>query len=115
MESCKFIKSWIGPCGSKTNNPNGQCDEHQAKCCSCGALAVMDCEETMGPFVCGCPLCADCEHTTQSNGCNSGGLLPDGLRGHCKKTEQVYKPWYTFDDLGRQQDEDARSKNGGKP
>lgn len=26
--------------------------------------------------------------------CCSCGELPEGLKGHCKKIEQVYQPWY---------------------
>src|SRR5690606_5294649 len=64
--------------------------------CSCGEQATHECSET-GSLVCGAPLCNDCEHTIRENGCNSGGNLPEGLKGHCKKVDQVYKPWYMME------------------
>lgn len=93
---CKFDKAWIGKC--KTETDGGEyCDEHkEIKCCSCGEKATHECSETMG-LVCGAPLCNNCEHTICENGCNSGAPRPDGLGGHCKKDEQVYKPWYMND------------------
>jgi hypothetical protein len=91
--TCRFDKAWIGKC-EKEADESGFCEEHKGiKCVSCGVQATRDCPETMG-LVCGAPLCDDCEHTIQSNGCNSGGELPDGMKSHCKKIEQVNKPWY---------------------
>ena len=90
---CKFNIAWIGKC-EQTADDSGYCEEHKKeKCCSCGSQATHTCYETAG-FVCGVPLCNDCEHTLCDNGCNSQGNLPEGLGTHCKKTEQVYKPWY---------------------
>ena len=94
---CKFIEAWIGVCGIDCKDDF--CDEHKKlKCCSCGAQATKTCHET-NQFVCGFPLCDDCEHTICDNGCNSGGNLPEGLRGHCKKSEQIYKPWIMQDEI----------------
>lgn len=94
---CIFDLAWIGKC-SKPADETGICEEHKKEiCCSCGQQATHQCAETFG-LVCGAPLCSDCEHTIQSNGCNSGGTHPEGLKGHCKKSEQVYKPWYMKDD-----------------
>ena len=95
--TCRFSKAWVGQCKEEADE-SGFCKEHKGvKCVSCGEQATHDCDQTMGAFVCGAPLCDDCEHTIQSNGCNSGGELPDGLGTHCKITEQVYKPWYMRD------------------
>ena len=92
-DKCKFDLAWIGRC-EETAVENGCCQKHfNIKCCSCGEQATHECSETMG-LVCGAPLCDNCEHTIQSNGCNSGGTLPEGLRHHCRKDAQVYKPWY---------------------
>ena len=98
QELCGFIIAWVGPC----KNPK-PCPEHSSmKCCSCGAPATHSCGET-GMFVCGAPLCDDCEHTIAADGTNGGigfyqtSPLPDGYKSHCKKTEQVNKPWYTED------------------
>lgn len=93
---CSFSKAWIGACNKQINDNNSCCEEHRClKCCSCGEQATHECPETMG-LVCGAPLCSNCEHTICENGCNSGASLPPGLKSHCKKNEQVYKPWYTI-------------------
>lgn len=89
---CQFDQAWTGQCKSPADE-SGYCDKHKLKCSSCGEPANHDCSETMG-LVCGAPLCAECEHTTHSNGCNSGGDLPQGYKNHCKIIDQVYKPWY---------------------
>jgi hypothetical protein len=95
-EKCNFDIAWVGRC-KEPSTENGCCEKHaKLKCCSCGEQATRDCDETMG-LVCGAPLCDKCEHTIQSNGCNSGGELPHGLGCHCKKEDQVYKPWYMKD------------------
>lgn len=104
---CKFDIAWVGKCKDQPNDD--LCNKHLGmKCCSCGEQATGECGET-SQFVCGAPLCDDCEHTIESNGCNSGGTRPEGLRGHCKKTDQVYKPWYMRTDI-----EDKIIKNIGK-
>lgn len=93
IDACKFSLAWIGLC-KKPADESGFCEEHRKeKCCSCGEQATQQCSETMG-FVCGFPLCDNCEHTICENGCNSGTKLPDGLKNHCKKEHQVYLPWY---------------------
>ena len=90
---CHFDKAWVGKCEAEADE-SGYCEEHRGiKCVSCGAQATRECPETMG-LVCGELLCDDCEHTIQSNGCNSGGVLPYGLKSHCKKADQSNKPWY---------------------
>jgi len=96
--NCKFSTAWIGPC-TKEADESGYCAEHKGiKCCSCGAQATHTCEET-GQFVCGAPLCGDCEHTIHANGTNggigfNGSEPPEGMLDHCKKSEQRYKPWW---------------------
>jgi len=97
---CLWDQAWVGKCRLPSVK-NGCCEKHQAVCCSCGAPATHDCEET-GQFVCGAPLCDDCEHTIHPEGHNGGiGFnalpLPDGMKSHCKKTEQRFKPWYARD------------------
>ena len=95
---CIFDKAWRGKCG-KSADDSGYCPEHKGgKCCSCGVQATHTCSET-GQFVCGAPLCDECEHTTHENGTNGGigfnqQSLPEGMKVHCKKTEQKFKPWY---------------------
>ena len=98
MATCKWVKAWIGHCKEPADE-SGFCKEHKGKvCCSCGATATHDCDET-GQFVCGFPLCDDCEHTIFPNGTNGGvGFneqdLPENMKRHCKKTEQKFKPWF---------------------
>lgn len=92
-ETCGFKQAWTTSCSNSS-----PCPKHKdLKCSSCGEPATYECGETMYGFVCGAPLCDNCEHTIQSNGCNSGGELPDGYKSHCKKDEQVYKSWYMED------------------
>lgn len=90
---CKFNIPWVGKCNELANE-NGFCEKHDGlKCDCCDEQATHGCSETSG-FVCGTPLCNNCEHTIQDNGCNSRGKLPKGYKNHCKKGEQVYKSWY---------------------
>jgi hypothetical protein len=85
---CKFDLAWVGECGKEG------CTKHaDVKCVSCGNPATRECDAT-DVLVCGAPLCDDCDHTIQSNGCNSGGELPEGLQRHCRKVDQVFKPWF---------------------
>lgn len=94
LNKCTFSLAWIGPCKEAAGN-HQFCQKHKdKKCSSCGEQATHECSETMG-LVCGSYLCDNCEHTMCENGCNSGAPLPPGLKTHCKKSEQVYKPWYT--------------------
>lgn len=109
---CLWDQAWIGKC-KLPSVKNGCCEKHQAVCCSCGAPATHDCEET-GQFVCGAPLCDDCEHTLHEDGTNGGVGFnmrnpPEGMKTHCRKTEQRVKPWYARDTeanrvLGQTQD-----------
>lgn len=97
-EVCGFDEAWIGKC--KHEKP---CAKHDGLICvSCGNPATHSCYET-GQFVCGFPVCDDCEHTIFPNGTNGGvGFneqpLPEGMKRHCKKTEQQFKPWYARED-----------------
>lgn len=60
--TCPFDKAWIGPCGQPVTE-RSMCAEHAPLVCkSCGAPATQSCEFDGGQFVCGAPLCADCEH-----------------------------------------------------
>jgi len=99
METCKFQIAWVGQCKEPAVE-NGMCEKHsKIKCVSCGAQATRECSET-GQFVCGAPLCDDCEHTTYEDGCNGGigffaiSKRPEGMKEHCKKCDQKAFPWY---------------------
>jgi hypothetical protein len=97
--ACKWQEAWVGPC-KESEDESGFCKKHKGlKCCSCGAQATHNCEET-GQFVCGEFLCGECEHTTFENGTNGGiGFNaqepPEGMRRHTKKVDQIYSPWYS--------------------
>lgn len=98
---CKFDIAWVGKC-KEEGEPF--CAKHVEKVCSsCGAQATRECGET-GQFVCGAPLCDDCEHTLAENGTNGGigfyrvSPLPEGFKEHCRKADQVYSPWYARED-----------------
>lgn len=107
---CKWIAAWIGKCDKPVVEGSEYCEEHvKEKCCSCGAQATHSCEET-GQFVCGEPLCGDCEHTIFPSGTNGGiGFCaepcPEGMKRHCKKTEQKFKTWW-------EQEAEKRKENG---
>lgn len=94
MKLCNFSKAWVGNC--KNEKP---CKEHaEIKCGCCGGPATKECDET-GQFVCGVPLCDNCEHTIHEDGTNGGigfnqQRPPEGMKSHCKKSEQKFKSWY---------------------
>jgi len=97
-ESCKFQIAWIGKCKEPALE-NGMCEKHKdLKCSSCGAPATHECSET-GQFVCGFLLCDDCEHTICESGTNGNigffrtSPLPEGMKEHCKKSEQKHFSW----------------------
>lgn len=55
--TCGYSEPWIGIC----SNTASQCEKHdKLRCVKCKKKAVRGCEET-SQFVCGTPLCADCE------------------------------------------------------
>jgi hypothetical protein len=83
---CNFIEAWIGKC---KNEGDPFCEKHTGKVCkSCGEVATSNCDETMGAFVCGSDLCANCEHEISENGTNGGTFK------HCRKDAQKFTPWY---------------------
>lgn len=88
MESiCIFEEAWIGRC-KEPATAGDFCAKHAGrKCTSCGAVATHNCDETMGPLVCGADLCPLCEHA----------LAPDGTNRymeHIKKGTQKFKGWW---------------------
>jgi hypothetical protein len=97
---CAWDEAWVGKCKKIAQDGSRFCEEHKDKVCSsCGAVATHSCGET-GQFVCGFPLCDDCEHITFPDGTNGGigfmaQQLPDGVRKrHVKKSDQKFKPWF---------------------
>ena len=76
---CKFDKSWAGMCKNESTHESGMCDEHEnSKCASCGKRAVRECDQTGIQFVCGAPLCADCQHGVPEKGKEGWFLLGGG-------------------------------------
>lgn len=92
--ACRFIKAWIGKCVGMARK-SGYCKEHEGlKCVSCGQQATHECNET-GGLVCGSPLCDDCTHNVHPEGHNGMFFTwPEGMKMHCRKSEQKYAPWY---------------------
>jgi hypothetical protein len=99
MSTCGFSMAWVGRCKNPAE-PGKRCQQHAGKVCvSCGQPATHECDET-GQFVCGEPLCDDCTHTIFPDGSNGGigfnaQSLPDGMRRHCKRSEQRFSSWLT--------------------
>lgn len=106
---CGFLEAWIGRCRNRK-----PCTKHaDQKCASCGADAVGNCSQT-GQFVCGAPLCADCEHAIFPSGDNGGvgfnqSPLPEGMKRHCRKSEQQHKPWYARADAADKSESKSES------
>jgi hypothetical protein len=96
--TCGFSEAWVGSCKEPVDSEDGQCEKHAGKICvSCGAKATQSCDST-GSFVCGEPLCNDCEHTLRAGGTNGGigfnaSPPPEGMKDHCKKSEQKHQLW----------------------
>ena len=74
MGSCTFNLAWYGPC--KAACEGSVCNRHAAvKCCVCGEQATHECDHT-GLFVCGVPLCKNCEgHTDTSKPAGGWGFM----------------------------------------
>lgn len=82
MNECKFWPAWRNQC--KHPCEGDYCEKHaKVKCSSCGAQAVTECGHT-GQFVCGAPLCANCEGRTDS----SQGFGSWGFTGHAHRPKE---------------------------
>lgn len=83
---CKFKLAWTNGCLEKEIEGSDYCEKHsKMKCCSCGEQATHECEET-NQFVCGAPLCENCEDEISYKGTNT-------FR-HVKKVDQKYTSWF---------------------
>jgi len=89
---CKFRDNWKGVCENEALENKEYCEEHLGlECSSCGKQATHSCHETLTQFVCGAPLCDDCEHwIAEEDGTNR-------VMKHVKKEDQEHKPWYARD------------------
>ena len=57
---CRYRPAYANGCGALAGE-SGFCANHVGKkCCVCGDQAANECNHT-GQFVCGAPLCGDCE------------------------------------------------------
>ena len=75
MTVCKFDEAWRGRCGAKATEGDYCASHAQMKCCVCNRQATHDCDHT-GQFVCGAPLCDNCEgHTDPSKPSGSWGFM----------------------------------------
>jgi len=89
---CTFDKAWIGKC-AKPAVTNDRCEEHNnVLCVSCQKPATRECEHTGTQFVCGYPLCDNCEHNAPEPG--KAGIFGLG-GGHCDK-ETAQKNWEKY-------------------
>ena len=87
--NCKFGNAWVGQCKEIAIDSTDFCEEHLGVlCCVCGKQATHACAET-GGFVCGAPLCDNCEHKLDKE--RTSGIMCGS--GHCKKGEQEYNSW----------------------
>jgi hypothetical protein len=58
---CQYDRGYGENCQQEVIQGSVFCDEHNGKkCTSCGAQAIKDCSYC-GQFVCGFPLCENCE------------------------------------------------------
>lgn len=74
MTQCTYVLSWIGQC--KAACEGNHCEKHKAvKCTVCGEHATHECDHT-GQFVCGAPLCPNCEgHTDTTKPSGGWGFM----------------------------------------
>ncbi len=79
--SCRFIRAYVGRCGSLYVGPSGMCEKHATTACSsCGVPATRECAHA-GQFVCGSPLCDDCGEATSEQGYHGHARMPGRGRG----------------------------------
>ncbi len=58
-ETCNYSEAYRGRCGAP-GTVGERCERHAAVTCQCGAPATHECSYA-GQFVCGRPLCDECE------------------------------------------------------
>ena len=76
---CPYFPAYSGRCNGM-KGASGYCIKHtEKKCCVCGDQAVRECNHT-GQFVCGYPLCRNCEGFTDDK--KSGGTWGFMNHGH---------------------------------
>jgi hypothetical protein len=61
--NCPFQIAWHGDCGKPVVTERAYCHDHLGEhCARCRKQATHQCSYS-GQFVCGSPLCDDCEHS----------------------------------------------------
>lgn len=65
LNKCKFSLAYRGSCDRPSIGDF--CDNHlKVKCVCCGEQADQECDQTLGPLICGDFLCSNCEHEPNS-------------------------------------------------
>ena len=87
MSYCRYWPCWQSQC--KMECEGEFCSTHAGKqCCVCGEQAAHECNHT-GQFVCGAPLCDNCEgYTDTSKPSGSWGFMN---HAHRKRATQAAK------------------------
>lgn len=79
--ACRYTPAYSNRCSALAGE-SGYCVHHVGKkCCVCGDQATRECNHT-GQFVCGAPLCGDCEGWTD-------GTRPSGSWGFMNHTHRL--------------------------
>ena len=80
MSYCRYEPCWQSRC--KKEREGEFCSTHVGKlCCVCGEQASRECNHT-GQFVCGAPLCDNCEGFTDTS-------KPSGIWGSMNHTHRT--------------------------
>lgn len=81
--TCKYEIAWYGKCNADANGDI--CEKHaKVKCVVCGEQATNECNHA-GQFVCGSPLCDNCEGVVDTN-------KPSGSWGFLNHSHTKKKP-----------------------
>lgn len=60
IKTCQFDQAWVGKCKKPVVKGEDYCRDHINVKCGCGKQATHNCEQTMGPMICGRNLCDSC-------------------------------------------------------
>lgn len=88
MNKCSYSMAWIGLCKAECSDQF--CEKHSTvNCCVCGAQATNECNHT-GQFVCGSPLCDECEGFTDvSKPSGSWGFMNHTHRKRASQSKET--------------------------
>ena len=87
---CIYLRCYASEyCNDPCYDDSGICDEHKKmKCCVCGEQATHECNYT-GQFVCGSPLCNNCEEGEAGDSTKGLGW---GFVGHTHRRKKGTEP-----------------------